>query len=205
MKWASFRRPAARLTPIAAVAGLLFVALPSASGQESPPDVDCRADRRDPTDLGQTAVEWVYKDGSPTARVEVRAADRVGVVYRLEGRVHFGDTDVTWSQGPYEIEGLDTEAIDVTIPTGAKFSEAQADYVSELVVRLVAVDEGTGDTVERMSAPRVRLVWEGGTDVLLMDAALAADLAPDGVFRGGAASAPVEENEDGYVYEYASR
>lgn len=198
-------RVAVRLTPIVALAGMLLAGLPSASGQESIPDVDCVADRRDPSDLGQTSVEWVYEGGAPTAKVDVRAADRAGALYRLEGRVHFGDSDVTWSQGPYDIGGLDSASIEVEIPSAAKVSEDQANYVSDLVVRLVAFDDVTDTTIERMSAPRMRLVWEGGTDVLLLDSAMAAEFAPNGVFVDGTARAPVDYEEAGYVYEYASR
>ena len=141
----------------------------------------------------------MYEHGEPTTEVAARVADRIGVQYQLEVRLHFGGTDLTWSQGPYVLDPLEDSLIAVEIPAEAYFSPSQETYVSDLVVRLVAVDQPSGETVERMSAPRLRVVWPDGEQPLLLDSEMADALASNGKF--GDDAAPSGEVE-GFVYEY---
>ncbi|MFZ5479043.1 MAG: hypothetical protein ACOZNI_19890 [Myxococcota bacterium] len=159
--------------------------------------MDCNAEHRDPLDLGRAYVEWVYEVGAPVARINLRAGDRADVVYWIEGRVRFAGNDVTWIQGPYEIDPLAEQEVDIAIPTAAQFSADQVDYTSDLVVRVVAADAVSDENVDRVSPGRLKAAWPAGEGLLLMDDAMVESLAPNGILDAAASEA-----EAGVIIEY---
>ena len=183
---------------------LILLVSARALGQEETEasDIQCSIILRDPLDTRVSWIEWAYVGDEPLSRLLVRAADRSDVVYWLEGRVHFDGQDVLWSQGPYLIDPLEEVEIDVEIPDEAWISSEQADYASNLAVRLIALDDISEVSMERLSAAPLRLLWPDGATMLLMDTELAELLAPGGVYAYGAAASIPRLEEEGVVLEY---
>lgn len=195
-------------------AALLVASLAPAVGQEdtaggdtgggatTSSDTECSIIPDGPLDLGSTWIEWIYEGDNLTNQLEIRAADRTDTVFWLEGRIHFKSEDVFWEQGPYLIDALEEVQIEVDIPEEALFSADQADYISDMRVHLVSVNSVTEKTMERSSAPHLRVLWPDGASVQLLDAEMAELIAPGGVYLYGSAYSTTRVEEEGYVYEY---
>lgn len=159
-------------------------------GEEAAPKV-CHIPDPALEDYGYAMVEWELDElGEWLVDLDVRAASRPGVEYWVEGRVHFWSLDYTWVDGPWFADPLDTFSVGLEIPAAAYMHAAQADYLSDLVVRLVLVDTETGNELSRKSAPLARLVFDAAAGgALVMDDAWAAVVAPQRAYSDAAQAA----------------
>jgi len=150
----------------------------------------------DPDDDGPI-VGWSYDaDGNVQNEVWVQAMDAEGVSYQLTGRLSFAGHRVEWSQEAETADAAETVFLPLSLPNEAHISELQATYLSDLVVRVFAVD-GDGDVIARRRLARVKVVWpEGSEPPVIMDEEMAAAGAPFGIYDA-AALAEVLATADG--------
>lgn len=136
----------------------------------------------DPDD-GGPVVGWSYDgDGDVLDEVWVQAMDADGIAYQLTGRLSFAGHRVEWTQEAESADAAETVFLPLAVPDEAYASELQALYLSDLVVRVFAVDTH-GGIIGRRRLARVKVAWpEGSTTPVIMDDEMAAAEAPWGVY-----------------------
>jgi hypothetical protein len=131
-------------------------------------------------DNDDATVTWLRDaTNGVVPQIEIRPAAKQYVAYWLEGRVHFGTQNITWTDGPYSIN-KNSLLLDITLPKDAFINTAQKDYLSDLIIRLVIEDEN--GIMDRIVAERMRIVFLSEDEPLIMDEATADMVAPAGVY-----------------------
>lgn len=151
------------------------------------------------------SVTWVDWEGGETVdgTITVRATHRADLRFTIEGRVHFASQDVTWSQGPYDLAAGESASITVDLPEGAYFDAQQQVYLSDLAVRLVITNASTEEEIERVSAPRLKVVWtDAGATMLLLRREEAATVAPGDVYSTTEATAVGVPEDAGMTHTF---
>ena len=104
-------------------------------------------------------LDWSRDEGRLLPEVVLGAIDSEGIAYTIEFVVGFAGHEIRWSDGPYELGALQSEAVTVSIPKDAYIAVEQAKYASTLVVTAYGRDGGSGAIVASATAPGLRLIY----------------------------------------------
>jgi hypothetical protein len=79
----------------------------------------------------------------------------------FEVQVSFGPLKTRWNDGPYEVEADTTVDLELAVPAEAFLHELASSYVSDLRVRVHAIDQNGRETAGR-SLPGAYVIWPAG-------------------------------------------
>ena len=155
----------------------------------------CYACLADGIDEGPGDLVWASgEDDDLMPILSIHTQVRDGLFYLLQGRIRFQGIDYRWTQDLGE-ESPDSQ-VDVILDADAlvAWSDAQADWTSDLVASVTAVDSD-GVVHVREGAATLRVVWVDGVARLLTTSA-AGSLAPHGAWSAAAQAADPYSAED---------
>lgn len=139
-------------------------------------EADCVLNRID--DAGLPA-EWSLSRGAPAIAIDAESADRWVVI---ESHVWFGGLVFEWSEGPIALVAGECASVPFSLPEEAFLHPLADTYATNVLVRVIPVDED-GTEHQETALEVAYALWPLGADAppVLMDEAGLATVAPAGV------------------------